>query len=552
VPGLHYIANLQLCEPLYNMVASDPDYYPMIFHKAGNSVPADDGADSSHDLQIGDLPLMHVREGKENIRKELVRVFPDEAAAIDKFIDLMEVAKWQAGQFATFKIFPKWLQFVLSQLLCSSYIKYASLTTEQVLGELTTDGRLKTVLSAFGGDLGESISEGSFVMQAAVLGHVVEGCYYPQGGPIQFARGLVPTIRRAGGDVLVKARVEEILVEDGKATGVRLVNGDVIRSTKGVVSDAGMLSTLTKLLPEHLTEGSGPLAKRKEAVLKSSGGISHVFTFVGLNATQEELGLRSSSFYYIPCNTTNSKDWDATAIQEYYRDTLLDPTVEDLSAGIVFCTAKDPYYSSVVMPGKSTVIIFSEARDEDFLAFLEDETSRTRGRGVSGTNDPRSPRYEEAKEVIKKKMLRALLVNFPRLEQHIDFVEVGTPLTLFDYTLRTETLGLRHTPQRMCDMELRPDCAIPGLYFTGQDVAFAGWAGALTGAMVTAQCLLGYTLLDFANKHTLMRDLGRGDVEDMIQQRVKEGTAATPFEVLAEVFGNAVRHVKNNVLQLTR
>jgi phytoene dehydrogenase-like protein len=124
----------------------------------------------------------------------------------------MEKSKWQAGQFATFKLFPTWLQFLMSQLLCSStYMKYASRTTEQVLGEMTDDGRLKTVLSAFGGDLGEStISGGSFVMQAAVLGHVLEGCHFPQGGPIQFVRGLVPTIRQAGGEVLVKARVEEI------------------------------------------------------------------------------------------------------------------------------------------------------------------------------------------------------------------------------------------------------------------------------------------------------------------------------------------------------
>lgn len=97
---------------------------------------------------------------------------------------------------------------------------------------MTDDGRLKTVLSAFGGDLGESIREGSFVMQAAVLGHVSEGCHFPQGGPIQFVRGLVPTIRQAGGEVLVKARVEEILVDEDDQEGkqqqvrrVRLVNG---------------------------------------------------------------------------------------------------------------------------------------------------------------------------------------------------------------------------------------------------------------------------------------------------------------------------------------
>ena len=81
----------------------------------------------------------------------------------------------------------------------------------------------------------------------------------------------------------------------------------------------------------------------------------------------------------------------------------------------------------------------------------------------------------------------------------------------------------------------------------GQDVSFAGWAGALSGAMVTAQLLLGYTLWDFMNKRTLLRDLGYGDLEDEIQRRVTEGTAQSPIDVLGEVLENAVRHIRNKL-----
>jgi all-trans-retinol 13,14-reductase len=389
-------------------------------------------------------------------------------------------------------------------------------------------------------------------MQAAVLGHVLEGCYYPQSGPMQFVRGLVPTIRQAGGDCLVQARVDEILVDysykngKGRATGVRLANGDEIHARHGVVSDAGIRSTLRNLLPAKLSLGGGPLHKLREAVEECSGGISHVFLFIGLNASTEELKLRSSSFYYIPWNETDAS-MDATGIQEFYRNTLLDPTIMDVSAGMVFCTAKDPEYSAVTMPGKSTVIVFSEARASDFEAFLEESNisesnSTGTGKGKGGRRI-RSAEYNAAKELIRKKMLRSLLLNFPHLEPYVDMVEVGTPLTIQDYTLRFETLGLRHTPRRMTDMSIRPDCALTDLYFTGQDIAFAGWAGAMAGAMVTAQRLLGYTLLDFARGKTLMRDLGRGDVEDMIQGKVKEATKASALEVVAEVMGNGLRHL---------
>jgi all-trans-retinol 13,14-reductase len=486
IPGLHYIANLELCGPLYDMVATAPPR-KIRYSRAGNSVAADAGRLCSHDLQVGDLPPMQVREGLENVRDELLRVFPQEQGAIDEFLRIMERAKWQAGQFATFKIFPRWLQWLLSQFICSNYMHYASLTTEQVLERITTDGRLKTVLSAFGGDLGESLSDGSFVMQAAVLGHVLEGCYYPEGGPIHFVRGLVPTIRNNGGDVLVNAKVEEIVLENGRAVGVKLAkSGYVVRSKHGVVSDAGIRTTLRKLLPREIVDG--PLRRLNESVEASSGGISHVFTFVGLNAPTDELKLRSSSFYYIPWNDTN-RDMDATAIQEFYRNTLLDPNVLDVSAGMVFCTAKDPVYSEATMPGLSTAIIFSEARAEHFEQFLVYESKDKK--------HLRKAEYQAAKDLIEAKMLRSLLTNFPHLEPYIDVVEVATPLTLLDFTMRTETLGLRHTPQRMTDMEIRPDCAVPGLYFTGQDIAFAGWAGALTGVSLFRRCRHEGCLADF-------------------------------------------------------
>lgn len=80
VPGLHYIANLELCQPLYEMVA-DPSMN-ITYLQAGNSVPADEHQLSSHDLRIGDLPIMHVREGIDNVRDELTKHFPEERQAI--------------------------------------------------------------------------------------------------------------------------------------------------------------------------------------------------------------------------------------------------------------------------------------------------------------------------------------------------------------------------------------------------------------------------------------------------------------------------------------
>lgn len=360
--------------------------------------------------------------------------------------------------------------------------------------------------------------------------------------------------------------------------GVKLTeSGDCLFARKGVVSDAGLDNTLEHLLPRDLVQGPMAPLRRLYDEVKSAGegAISHCFGFVGLNATVEELGLRSSSFYYLPWNTTDA-EMDATYIQDYYRDTLLDPNVLDVSAGWyvlqfilffflcdtprchhltlstcdmyrVFVTAKDPFYSNITMPGKTTVIIFSEAKTEDFEKFVDESTYFKGAAPHAGKARPaREAEYEAAKKLVERKMMRGLLRCFPHLEPYVEVVEIGTPLTLLDYTHRMVTLGLRHNPGRLTSQIIRPDCAVPGLYFTGQDVCFAGWAGAMTGALVTAQLLLGYNLFSFFSGKTLMRDLGAGDAEDLVREKMQEASKTKSLEVVAEIVENAIRNIQTN------
>lgn len=60
-----------------------------------------------------------------------------------------------------------------------------------------------------------------------------------------FCRGM----KKHGGELLLGKHVERILVEGGKAVGVELRGGDIIRANKAVVSNASVWDTL-RLLPE--------------------------------------------------------------------------------------------------------------------------------------------------------------------------------------------------------------------------------------------------------------------------------------------------------------
>ena len=63
-----------------------------------------------------------------------------------------------------------------------------------------------------------------------------EGAAYsvPLGGTIEIANTLVRGLEKFGGEITMNAHVDEILVEDGRAVGVRLKNGNVVRARQGV------------------------------------------------------------------------------------------------------------------------------------------------------------------------------------------------------------------------------------------------------------------------------------------------------------------------------
>lgn len=64
--------------------------------------------------------------------------------------------------------------------------------------------------------------ESSFLINALLLHHYKRGAYYPRGGASEFAFHIIPVIQQSGGDVLVRAPVQRILLnQQGRAYGER-------------------------------------------------------------------------------------------------------------------------------------------------------------------------------------------------------------------------------------------------------------------------------------------------------------------------------------------
>ncbi|HEY9667650.1 MAG TPA: NAD(P)/FAD-dependent oxidoreductase [Coleofasciculaceae cyanobacterium] len=76
------------------------------------------------------------------------------------------------------------------------------------------------------------------------------GVEYPVGGSGAIVNALVRSLKRWGGELLLNAHVEQILVESGKAIGVRLRNGEILHAPI-VISNATIWDTYNKLLREE-------------------------------------------------------------------------------------------------------------------------------------------------------------------------------------------------------------------------------------------------------------------------------------------------------------
>jgi all-trans-retinol 13,14-reductase len=338
-------------------------------------------------------------------------------------------------------------------------------TTWEVLSELTDDPELIAVLTGQWGDLGLPPKRSSFVIQALIAKHYLHGGFYPVGGAWRIADTILPRIRATGGEVFTYARVEQVLVQEGRACGVRMADGTEI-AARCVISDAGAINTFARLLPAEVS-GQHGYDRLIEGVKPSIG---HLGVYIGLQGTAEDFRLPKTNYWIYPGN-----DYDA-ALDRF----LADPNGPFPAVYISFPSAKDPDFARR-HPGKATIEIVAPAPYETFAPWAE----RTWGQ--------RGDDYEALKCAYGERLLEHLYDKVPQVRGRIDYWEVSTPLSMrwFCGWERGELYGLDHDPTRMRQRWLRPRTKVPGLWLTGQDIMSCGVSGAMMGGLAAATAIAG-------------------------------------------------------------
>ena len=286
------------------------------------------------------------------------------------------------------------------------------------------------------------ISMVGLLMTLAMLHRKAAG--YPLGGSLPMAEAVEKRYLELGGQINYNARVEKILVENGKAVGIRLEDGSEERADM-VISAADGRATIFNLL-------DGKYVDEKITDLYNNGRPFPSLLFIGLGVKKE--------------------------ITEYF----------GLTSGLTF-PLKDSFVAGGEVVDKLEVMIYnfdpSMAPAGKTALTVMFPTSYTYWKELSADHE----KYDAEKKEVAMNVIRGLSSRFPGLETDVEMADVATPLTFERYTgnYQGNFEGWLPTPQAM----MKPiSKTLPGLdnfYMVGQWVQAGG--GLPSGVMTAREVM---------------------------------------------------------------
>ncbi|TVR77963.1 MAG: NAD(P)/FAD-dependent oxidoreductase [Chitinophagaceae bacterium] len=458
--GIHYIGS----------VDNDKSALKKIFdYVSDNKVKWADMGEVYDRIVIGEKIYNFVK-GTKNFKAKLKLYFPEDKEAIDAYVDLIFKVSGLSKNFFVEKALPPVVSFVAGSFLRKPFLKYASQTTQAVLSKLTNNNELIKVLTAQFGDYGLPPEQSSFAMHAILVRHYLSGGFFPVGGSSVIADSIAGVLHKHGGAVLVSADVEEVVVENNKAIGVKMSDGKVFYA-KNIISNAGIVNSYKKLLPEETYRKQ----KLEKQLSKINPSVAHACLYIGLNGSPEELNLPKANYWIYPEQLSHDEN-----VRKYLKDINEDFPVVYIS----FPSAKDPDWSNRY-PGKSTIDIITLLPYEIFQKW-EDTKWMKRGE-----------EYEKLKESLSIRLLEELYKREPALRGKVDYYELSTPLTTKHFVNydKGEIYGIDHSPARFQQKFLKPRTPVKNFYLSGQDIVSCGVGGAAFSGVLTAGVILNKNVL---------------------------------------------------------
>lgn len=460
--GLHYVGD---CGP--------DGQIPRLLRECGVDVsfrPMDpDGFDT---LVFPDFRF-RIPADVEVYRDRLVEQFPRERRAIDRYVALLR-AVMTATRALDRDQRPPLMDMAKLALAGLRIARHRKATIGEVLDAIgARDPALRAVFLGQSGDYGLPPSKASAMLHLGLAGHYFRGAYYPEGGGQVLADRLAARIESLGGSVHLRHPVERIVIENGRAVGVRLAarNGEAAREVRAdvVVSNADLKRTLLELVgPQHLPSEWVTRSERFEMAA------ALIITFLGVEGAIEGMG------------ATNYWQFDGYDMEGFYHD---DPSQPITPRGCYVTSAshKDPAHALHHAPEGITNV--------EVMTVVPSSLRRwqVRGEEVAAWGYKKNEAYHAVKRRIEEDMIARLDRMFPGTGSRVVFRETATPVSHTRYTGATDGTGygLAATPEQF--FENRPGYRAPisGLYLCGASTrAGHGIVGAMSSGRNVARRIL--------------------------------------------------------------
>ena len=404
--------------------------------------------------------------GADEYQRLLTSLFPHEKTAIRRYCrDVKRAYSWMSLHYAREMVPPRAAPAV--RLAQRALAGHALERTQHYMERRFRDPALRALLTTHWGDYGVEPARSAFVAHAMIVGHYMNGAWFPSGGSAQIARMIEKGITSAGGRIRLAQEVDQILVEDGAAVGVRVTDhsGAVPLTYEEraplVISGIGARETYQHLLPTTGQIG-GLTARVRERITGLGHGGSAVTVYLTLD--------------HYPEGVTGANVWINTATGR------ADPArmTADLLDG-------HPRSAFISFPGIKSGDAHATAEIISFVtpeAFERWEGTRPKHRGRD---------YEALTSSMARALIDLAESAVPGLTDAVRYVEVGTPLTVEHYTSHEGGCfyGLPLTPERFHADLGTPSTPITNLILTGQDAGMPGIVGAAMAGLSAACKALG-------------------------------------------------------------
>ena len=243
-------------------------------------------------IRVGD-ERFDIPAGKQRYRERLRRRFPGEGEAIDTWLDTCERIHLELARGTT----PRSLGelFTLPWQLRTT-LRHGLRHTGDFLGRLTHNPLLEAILTMQAGDHGMAPRHGPLALHASVVGHYLDGAWYPRGGGRAIPKALIRGLRRHGGVIEVRAPVGSLLFEGRGRTqrvvGVRLGDGTEVTAPL-VISNADPEVTFGRLMERDRLPH-----RIRRRLNRTTWSLSTLSLFFAVDMDLEAAGLSSANTWF--------------------------------------------------------------------------------------------------------------------------------------------------------------------------------------------------------------------------------------------------------------